>query len=145
MTFFARRSRAMAGISVLAVLIAVGGAPTAALAASTTWSTPANLSTTGQDAFSPQVTVDGSGLATAVWYRWDGVNYIVQASFFDNRVPVAPPVLAATGVDTAAVALTSIFALLVMVAGIGMIHIRRTQATPTMITSSQQRQHRRNH
>ena len=196
MTFFSRRSRAVAGISVLAVLIAVGGAATAALAVSTSWSapadlsaagqgafdpqvtvdgsglatavwyrydgsnyivqastslngapwsTPANLSVAGQDAFDPQVTVDGSGFATAVWYRFDGSNFIVQASFFDSRVPIAHPVLAATGVDTATVALTSIFALLAMFTGIGMIRIRRRQATPTVVMASQQRQHGRKH
>ena len=109
------------------------------------WSTPANLSVAGQDAFVPQVTVDGSGLATAVWYGSDGSNDIVQASFFDSRVPIAHPVLAATGVDTATVALTSIFALLAMFTGIGMIRIRRRQATPTMVMASQQRQHGRKH
>ena len=89
--------------------------------------------------------MDGSGLATAVWYRSGGSNLIVQASFFDSRVPIAHPVLAATGVDTATVALTSIFALLAMFTGIGMIRIRRRQATPTMVTASQQRQHGRKH
>jgi hypothetical protein len=45
-----------------------------------TWSTPVNVSAGGQDAFYPQVTVDGSGNLTAVWYRPDGFNFIVQAS-----------------------------------------------------------------
>ena len=106
---------------------------------------PANLSAAGQNADEPQVTVDGSGFATAVWYRGDGSNTIVQASFFDSPVPITPAALAATGVDTATVALTSTFALLVMFAGIGMTRIRRRQATPSMVTSSQQRQQGRNH
>ena len=109
------------------------------------WSTPANLSATGQTAYAPQVTVDGLGFATAVWIRFNGSNFIVQASFFDNRVSITPAALAATGVDTATVALTSTFALLVMLAGIGMTRIRRRQATPSMVTSSQQRQQGRNH
>ena len=113
------------------------------------WSAVTDLSDPAQNAGSPQVTVNGSGFATAVWMRSVGSNAIVQASYFDNRVPITPPVtppaLAATGVDTTPVALTSIFALLAMFAGIGMIRIRRTQATPTMVTSSQQRQRRRNH
>jgi LPXTG-motif cell wall-anchored protein len=44
------------------------------------WSTPADLSATGQDADDPQVTVDSTGLATAVWYRWNGSNDIIQSS-----------------------------------------------------------------
>jgi hypothetical protein len=43
------------------------------------WSTPVNLSASGQDADHPQVAVDGSGNAVAVWQRFDGRNYIVQS------------------------------------------------------------------
>ncbi len=38
-----------------------------------------NLSTTGQDAYDPQVAVGVDGATTVVWYRWDGSNNIVQA------------------------------------------------------------------
>jgi hypothetical protein len=45
-----------------------------------TWSTPVDLSAAGQNANSPQVTVDGSANVTAVWARSDGSNPIIQAS-----------------------------------------------------------------
>ena len=44
------------------------------------WSTPASLSTPGGDAHSPQVAVDGDGVVTAVWSRWDGNADRVQAA-----------------------------------------------------------------
>ncbi len=45
------------------------------------WNEPAiNLSVAGQDAYNPQVTMDETGNAVAVWYRYDGSNYIVQES-----------------------------------------------------------------
>jgi hypothetical protein len=44
------------------------------------WTTPANLSLAGRHAFEPQVTVDSTGLATAVWYRNDGTNDRIQSS-----------------------------------------------------------------
>ena len=44
------------------------------------WSTPVNLSASGQDADHPQVAVDGSGNAVAVWHRENGSNTIVQSS-----------------------------------------------------------------
>jgi len=45
-----------------------------------TWSTPVDLSATGRDATAPQVTVDDTGTAIAVWTRSNGTNTIVQAS-----------------------------------------------------------------
>jgi PKD domain len=42
---------------------------------------PVNLSAPGQNGLGPQVAVDPSGDAIAVWYRSDGSNYRVQASF----------------------------------------------------------------
>jgi hypothetical protein len=36
--------------------------------------TPQTISTAGQDAFGPQIAVDGSGNAFAVWARYDGTN-----------------------------------------------------------------------
>ena len=46
-----------------------------------TWSAPDDLSLAGQDAYTPQVTgsADGSRL-TSVWWRSNGVNFIIQAS-----------------------------------------------------------------
>ena len=56
------------------------------------WSTPVNLSTAGQDANSQQITADGSGLATAVWQRFDGTNDVVQASTSLNGAAWSTPV-----------------------------------------------------
>jgi hypothetical protein len=92
MSFLSRGARTVAGISVLAVLFAVGGAATTALAVSTTWSAPASLSAAGGSAGSPQVVVDGSGRATAVWTRFDGSNEIVQASTSLNGAAWSAPV-----------------------------------------------------
>ena len=93
---------------------------------------------------SPQIAVDKSGFATAAWRRFVGDNFIVQASFFDSRDPGAP-VLAATGADTATVAPTTVFALLVIVTGIGMIHLRRRKHAPTLVSSTAQQHHTPEH
>ncbi len=42
---------------------------------------PETLSDAGQDAFEPQVTLDGQGDAIAVWTRFDGTNTRIQAGF----------------------------------------------------------------
>lgn len=44
------------------------------------WSVPQDLSAAGQSAAEPQVAVDPVGNAVAVWKRYDGANYITQAS-----------------------------------------------------------------
>jgi hypothetical protein len=44
------------------------------------WSTPDNLSQTGQDAELPKIVVDVTGRATAVWRIYDGTNWLIQAS-----------------------------------------------------------------
>jgi len=46
------------------------------------WSDPATLSLAGKDAKRPQVTVDSTGLATAIWLRFDdnGSDDVVQSS-----------------------------------------------------------------
>jgi hypothetical protein len=41
---------------------------------------PQDLSAAGQDAYDPQVAVDGQGTAIAVWSRSNGTNLIVQAA-----------------------------------------------------------------
>ena len=46
----------------------------------TTFSTPTNLSTTGQSASSPQVATGPDGTTTITWQRSDGSNLIVQAA-----------------------------------------------------------------
>ncbi len=48
------------------------------------WSTPVDLSLTGQDANSPRVSADGSGNAVAVWRRSDGDNNMIQSSRSSN-------------------------------------------------------------
>ena len=44
------------------------------------WQAPLELSIAGQNASEPQLAVDGAGDAVAVWRRYDGANYIVQAA-----------------------------------------------------------------
>ena len=44
------------------------------------WSAPEDLSEPLGSAIQPQVTVDPTGLATAVWKRYDGSNNIIQSS-----------------------------------------------------------------
>ncbi len=46
---------------------------------STAWSPITDLSAAGQDAIDPQVAVDASGNAVAVWSRNDGANTIIQS------------------------------------------------------------------
>lgn len=50
--------------------------------AGSTWSNPIDISLSGQDASDPQVKVNSTGKAIAVWKRSDGDNFIVQASEF---------------------------------------------------------------
>jgi hypothetical protein len=44
------------------------------------WLAPQDLSAAGQDAYDPQVAVDGQGNAIAVWSRSNATNLIVQAA-----------------------------------------------------------------
>ena len=60
------------------------------------WSTPVNLSLSGQNAVQHQVTVDSSGLVTAVWYRGNGSNTIIQSSTYRESTPSAPPAATTT-------------------------------------------------
>jgi hypothetical protein len=64
------------------------------------WTGPVNLSAVGDDAGDPQVTVDANGLATAVWYRSNGAEWIIQSSTSLNGaawVPAAADLSAAGG------------------------------------------------
>jgi LPXTG-motif cell wall-anchored protein len=56
------------------------------------WSTPVNLSLTGGDASSAKVAIDSNGLATAVWYRYNGSNWIIQSSTSLNGAAWSTPV-----------------------------------------------------
>jgi hypothetical protein len=48
------------------------------------WSTPVDLSLTGENADRPKVSADGSGNAVAVWRRSDGSNNLIQSSRSSN-------------------------------------------------------------
>jgi hypothetical protein len=64
------------------------------------WSTPEDLSASGQNAFDPQVTVDSTGTAIAVWSRSNGSNTIIQASTRPSGGSWSTPVdLSETGQD----------------------------------------------
>jgi PKD domain len=51
------------------------------------YSVPIDLSATGQDVVSPEVSMDGEGDATAVWRRSNGTNDIAQAAGYDADPP----------------------------------------------------------
>ncbi len=62
------------------------------------WTTPVDLSTAGEDAQTPQVALDQQGDATAIWYRSNGTNTIVQAALRPAGATWQPPVdLSAAG------------------------------------------------
>ena len=64
----------------------------AAEAATVTWSPAANLSTAGGEASSPQVSVDTSGNAIAIWKRYDGVDTFVQSRMSNDGGATWQPV-----------------------------------------------------
>jgi LPXTG-motif cell wall-anchored protein len=88
------------------------------------WSTPVDLSATGGDAYDPQVTVSSTGLATAIWYRYDGSQNIIQSSTLSNSTP--PTTLAATGAEVQWLALGSLIA---VVAGASFLTVSRRKRT----------------
>ena len=58
-----------------------------------TWSTPVDVSTTGGSAVAPQVVVTGTNALSAIWYRSNGTNNIVQSSLStDNGATWSAPV-----------------------------------------------------
>jgi LPXTG-motif cell wall-anchored protein len=96
------------------------------------WSTPVNLSLTGGDADSPQVTVSSTGLVTLVWARNDGSNSIIQSSAFRESTPSAAPAasttptLATTGAN---VEWLMIAGLLAAIAGVSFLTVSRRKRT----------------
>ena len=86
-------SRLLAVIATLA--LALGVAAQGALGAG--WTTPEGLSVAGGNATGPQVAVDSSGVVTAVWYRSNGSNDIIQASRFSGGSWQSPVDLSASG------------------------------------------------
>jgi hypothetical protein len=67
----------------------------------TTFSTPIDVSTTGQNAGSPQVAIGPDGTTTITWTRYNGSNYIVQAATrAANATTFSTPInLSTTGQD----------------------------------------------
>jgi hypothetical protein len=64
------------------------------------FSQPVNLSAAGQDADAARVAIDSAGNAIAVWNRFDGANFIVQAATRPVRGDFSVPIdLSATGRD----------------------------------------------
>ena len=61
------------------------------------WSPVTNLSNTGQNARIPQVAGNASGNAMAVWSRYDGLNWRIQAAELNNTVWGKPVTLSAPG------------------------------------------------
>jgi hypothetical protein len=57
---------------------------------------PANLSSPGSDAVAPTVARDGAGDATAVWWRSDGTDTIVQEAGYDGDPPTLNGISAPT-------------------------------------------------
>ena len=58
-----------------------------------TWSAPVNVSVAGGSAFAPQVVVTGTNTLSAIWYRSNGTNNIVQSSSSaDNGASWSAPV-----------------------------------------------------
>ncbi len=75
---------------------------TSALQAAT-WSPPIDVSAAGQDAYFPQVVIDASGNAVAVWTRSNGTNFIIQAATLPYGSSTWTPTadLSAAGQDAA--------------------------------------------
>ena len=100
-TWTATSTLSLAGQSASAPIIAVNGNGTAfaiwirndgsndiiQVASSTSpgiWSTPFDLSLTGQDAYGHGIAIDPMGNAAAIWTRNNGSNDIVQARYFSS-------------------------------------------------------------
>jgi hypothetical protein len=64
----------------IALVALLGLTLTGRAVAAPDWLAPTNLSAPGRDATEPQVAVDGSGAAVAVWARSNGSETIIQAS-----------------------------------------------------------------
>jgi hypothetical protein len=68
------------------------------LAASGSWQAPVPLSVGGQNASEPQVSLDAQGNAVAVWKRFDGTSYVVEAANYEAAGPlqISPPIAGST-------------------------------------------------
>lgn len=65
------------------------------------WTSPQTLSAagTGASALRAQAVADSSGVVTAVWKRWNGLNYIIQAARYSGGAWGTPVDLSASGQD----------------------------------------------
>lgn len=83
-------------ITMLCALISVSALHTGAERANATsgWSTPVDVSADAQvgDSESPEIVVDSTGLAIAIWNQWNGAKYVIRASTSQNRRDWSTPV-----------------------------------------------------
>jgi hypothetical protein len=89
--------RFRAGSLIAGIVCAGAFGVTAQAALGAGWTAPKELSAAGQTSLEPQIAVDSSGVVTAVWERYDGSNYIVQASRFSGGSWQSPVDLSAAG------------------------------------------------
>lgn len=94
------------------------------------WSTPVDLSESGEPSFDPQVALDPSGNATAIWSRRIGSDDIIQSSSWlapvVAQIPTPTPTLAKTGAN---VEWMLVAGLLAVVAGSGLLSMNRRRRT----------------
>ncbi len=84
------------------MLCFVGGLLASPAAAAPSWLAPLDLSAPGQHDSGPDIAVDPAGNAVAVWSRFDGANYRIQAASKPVGGPWGAPVdLSAPGGDAA--------------------------------------------
>ncbi len=67
---------ALIGLTAASLCLALLAAPASAILS---YASPQTLSAAGQDAFRPQVAIDGSEQATITWYRSDGTNDRIES------------------------------------------------------------------
>lgn len=77
-------SRLFSGVAGVLVVFLGMTSSVPAFAAFGEWSTPVNLSEAGSGSGDPQIAIDGSGNAVAIWRRYDGNNDIAQSSWSDD-------------------------------------------------------------
>lgn len=56
-----------------------------------TWTSPVNVSASNVDSFEPQLGIDDAGNVVVVWNRFNGTNFVVQASSCNHLFVPAPP------------------------------------------------------
>jgi LPXTG-motif cell wall-anchored protein len=90
------------------------------------WSAPTDLSEPGEPSFDPQLALDPSGNATAIWSRRIGSDDIIQSSSLlapvATTAPTSPPVLAKTGAN---LELLMVSGLIAAIAGSAFVAVSR--------------------